>query len=139
MSLLYIWWDLPITDVCTAIEYIARCQQNERTYNSELQRLQRDSDIGREVQKENDMLKTEIQVMHQTLRRLDPNAPHVYGHFSSQLSHGASGPPPPQTNGASNGINLPPINGGAPGAAHGYGGPPPAAPMQGVEYGYNGR
>ena len=88
--------------------------------NVELSRLQRESDYGREAQKENDMLKTEVQVMHQHLRRLDPNAPHVYGHFTSQLSQGA----PTQTNGAP-GISLPPLN------------PPqqPAAAMQGVEYG----
>ncbi|KAK4560889.1 hypothetical protein LTR86_005469 [Recurvomyces mirabilis] len=106
-----------------AIEYIRSTQQHERNMNAELSRLQRESDYGREAQKENDMLKTEVQVMHQHLRRLDPNAPHVYGHFTSQLNQGA----PAQTNGAS-GISLPPLN------------PPqqPAAAMQGVEYGAYG-
>lgn len=103
-----------------------------------MQRLQRESEYGREAQKENDMLKTEVQVMHQTLRRLDPNALHVYGHFTSQLSQQQQqqqNPSQPQTNG----ISLPPLNppGSSHGGAGGYG-PPPSAPgaMQGVEYGY---
>ena len=91
------------------------------------------------------MLKTEVQVMHQHLRRLDPGAPHVYGHFTSQLNQ----PQSQQTNGASSGISLPPLNppNGAGHHAVGgghhsgqYGGAierlPPAAAMQGVEYGY---
>lgn len=76
------------------------------------------------------MLRTEVQVMHQHLRRLDPQAPHVYGHFTAQLNQqqGAA----PQTNGTS----LPPLSTGA-GAPSGFSGmPPPGAAMQGVEYGY---
>lgn len=118
-----------------AIEYIRNTQQHERTLNAELQRLQRDSDYAREAHKENEMLKTEVQVMQQHLRRLDPNAPHVYGHFTSQLNQ----PNGPQTNGAS-GISLPPLNPGqGPGVPYNGVGPPAAA-MQGVEYGgYGGR
>lgn len=75
------------------------------------------------------MLKTEFQVMHQHLRRLDPNAPHVYGQFTSQLSQ-----PAPQTNGAS-GISLPPLNAGQAAPQPSFAGVPPAATgMQGVEY-----
>lgn len=85
------------------------------------------------------MLKTEVQVMHQHLRRLDPNAPHVYGHFTSQLNQQSQG----QQNGGSAGIALPPLNsasgsapgGPAPPAFSGSGTAPPAA-MQGVEYGF---
>lgn len=96
--------------------------------HAEVTRLQRDADYARDAHKENEMLKTEMQVMHQHLRRLDPNGPHVYGHFTSQLN----GPPAAQTNGTS-GISLPPLNpGGQPPAPFGA---PPAA-MQGVEYGF---
>lgn len=77
------------------------------------------------------MLKTEVQVMHQHLRRLDPNAPHVYGHFTSQLSQQQS---QAQSNG-NPGISLPPLNAPGGGQAPPFGGAPTAA-MQGVEYGY---
>jgi len=120
-----------------AIDYIRSTQHNERNLTAELQRLQRDSEYGREAHKENEMLKTEVQVMHQALRRLDPNAPHVYGHFTGQLTQAT------QANGANPGINLPPLNGAGPGPApHNFGGmppPPPVAAMQGVEYSYSGR
>ena len=121
-------------NLSTAIEYIDRTQHNERQLQSDVQRLQRDSDYARESHKENEMLKTEVQVMHQALRRLDPNAPHVYGHFTSQLSQGVA----PHTN-SGPAISLPPINSQGH-AAPFSGGPPQAAAMQGVEYsGYGGR
>ncbi|KAK3068704.1 hypothetical protein LTR53_013512 [Teratosphaeriaceae sp. CCFEE 6253] len=117
-----------------AIEYLRLVQLNERSLNEQLQRQQRDIDYGRDALKENEMLKTEIQVMHQHLRREHPNAPHVYGHFTSQLNQSAG----PQTNGNAS-IALPPLNPG-PGQSAYNGGPPPAAAMQGVEYGgYGGR
>nr|POF12980.1 protein esc1 [Quercus suber] len=87
-------------------------------------------DYTRDSIKENEMLKTEIQVMHQNLRRLDPNAPHVYGHLTSQLQHGSSGG---QSNGTSN-IALPPLAPTQPPPPVPFNGGPPA-PMQGVEYG----
>lgn len=114
-------------NLCSAIEYIRTTQHNERSLHNEVQRLQRDAEFSREAHKENEMLKTEVQVMHQHLRRLDPNAPHVYGHFTSQLSQQHT---PGQLNGNS-GMSLPPL-----GAAQGGGQNAPAAPMQGVEYGY---
>ncbi|KAF2769533.1 hypothetical protein EJ03DRAFT_272173 [Teratosphaeria nubilosa] len=107
-----------------AIEYIRTTQHQERQLHAEVQRLQRDSEYGREARKENEMLKTEVQVMHQHLRRLDPNAPHVYGHFTSQLSAQSGS----QTNGNSS-ISLPPLNPGQSSAAFS------GAAMQGVEYG----
>jgi hypothetical protein len=85
------------------------------------------------------MLKTEVQVMHQHLRRLDPNNTHVYGQFTNQLNNHAQPPAGPQTNG-NGGISLPPIN--PPGSSNGhggFGGGAPGAAMQGVEYGYGGR
>lgn len=134
-----------MTDKQPAIEYIRSTQLQERQLHGEVQRLQRDSEYGREAQKENDMLRTEIQVMHQHLRRLDPNAPHVYGHFTGSLSSQNS--QPPQTNGTGSAISLPPINhatgnGAGPTSAPAFAAPqPPSAPgaMQGVEYGYGGR
>lgn len=120
-----------------AIEYIRSTQHTERQLANEVQRLQRDVDYGRDAHKENELLKTEVQVMHQTLKRLDPNAPHVYGHFTSQLS---------QPNGSS-GISLPPLNPPGSSGRHEYGSSHASAPsasqqqqqpaaMQGVEYGY---
>lgn len=120
-----------------AIDYIRSTQSSERSMHNELQRLQRDSEYAREAHKENEMLKTEIQVMHQHLRRLDGNATHVYGHFTSQLNQQTH----PQSNGGPGSISLPPL---APGPSStslqpnfGANVPlaPPPAPMQGVEYG----
>ena len=116
-----------------AIEYIRQQQQHERQLVTDVQRLQSEREYAREAVKENDLLKTEVQVMHQALKRLNPGDNHVYGQFTQQLQHQN------QPNG-SNGLNLPPIN--PPGSRHessGFGGAggPPAA-MQGVEYGNYG-
>lgn len=118
----------------------------ERQLHNDVQRLQRESDVAREAHRENDMLKTEIQVMHQHLRRLDPPAPHVYGHFTQQLSQqagqGQQQPQQtPQQNGTPGGMSLPPLGAGPPNGATAqqpgsYGGVAPPAAMQGVEYGY---
>ena len=59
--------------------------QNEARLQHEHSILRKDLDYAREVQKENEALKTEVQVMQQHLRRLDPNNTHVYGQFT-QLS-----------------------------------------------------
>lgn len=119
------------TDRLAAIEYIRSTQHNERNLHAEVQRLQRDSDYGREAHKENDMLKTEVQVMHQHLRRLDPQAPHVYGHFTSQLSQQQS---QTQSNGAPS-ISLPPLNPGqSNGQSHAPFGQARPGEMQGVEF-----
>lgn len=115
-----------------AIDYIKNTQHTERSLHTEVTRLQRDSEYARDAHKELEMLKTEIQVMHQHLRRLDASAPHVYGHFTSQLQNQA-----PQPNGTSGSISLPPLNTAPPPssysnniASHG-----PSGAMQGVEYG----
>ncbi|CAK1354415.1 Protein esc1 [Cercospora beticola] len=123
-----------------AIEYIRSQQHNERNLHAEVQRLQRDNEFGREVHKENEMLKTEVQVMREHLRRLEPNAPHIYGAFTSQLNQ-ISQQQQPQGNGAP-GIALPPLNtaqnvGQAPAPFNGA--PGGSAAMQGVEYGTYGR
>lgn len=121
-----------------AIDYIRAAQHAERQLASEVQRLQREADYARESHKENEMLKTEVQVMHQHLRRLEPHVTHAYGHFTNQLSQAQQG----SQGNAPGGISLPPL------ANQGPSGPPfggaqnsaPAAAMQGVEYGgYGGR
>jgi hypothetical protein len=123
------------TDNSLAIDYIRSTQHAERSMSADLQRLQRECDYGREREKENDMLRTELSVMHQAMRRLDPSAPHIFGHFTQQLSQSSG----PQVNGAS-GISLPPLVSGQGPPASYNGGPPPVAAMQGVEYGgYGGR
>lgn len=127
-----------------AIEYIRQTQHTERALQHELQRLQRDADYAREAHKENEMLKTEIQVMHQHLRRLDGNATHVYGHFTQQLNAAApqQGAPPQAPSQQANGsISLPPLGQGGPssGAQGPANGAPGPAAMQGVEYGGYGR
>lgn len=120
------------TDPVPAIDYIRAAQQDSRQLHQEVTRLQRDADYTRDSIKENEMLKTEIQVMHQHLRRLDPNAPHVYGHLTSQLQQAAPGG---QSNGASN-ISLPPLAPTQPPPPVPFSSvPPAAAAMQGVEYG----
>lgn len=138
-----------------AIEHIQATQHNERHLANELSRLQHDSEYARDAQKENDILKTELQVMHQAMTRMDPNAPHVYGHFTNHLSQTQQQQQPsaPQTNGSAGpggagaGVSLPPLNptnshGSAHGGPSGPGsafGAPPAGAMQGVEYGYGSR
>ncbi|EME88923.1 uncharacterized protein MYCFIDRAFT_86140 [Pseudocercospora fijiensis CIRAD86] len=114
-----------------AIDYIRSVQHNERQLHAEVQRLQRDTEYGREAHKENEMLKTEVQVMQQHLRRLQPDNPHIYGHFTSQLSQQQS---QGQTNGSS-GISLPPLNTAQGGGPTPFNGVAPSAPMEGVAYG----
>jgi hypothetical protein len=108
----------------------------------EVSLLRKDIDYSRETQKENDMLKTEVQVMHQHLRRLDPNNTHIYGQFTNQLNQPgtAQAPQPPQPNGNS-GISLPPLNppSSSNGQHPGFGASGPGGAMQGVEYGFGGR
>lgn len=122
-----------------AIDHIRNTQHTERHLGNEVARLQREVEYSREAQKENELLKTEVQVMYQTLKRLDANAPHVYGHFTNQLSQPNGGP--------SSGISLPPLNppGSSAGRQHEYAPHPqhPSQPsqtggaaMQGVEYAY---
>src|ERR1700761_3487590 len=112
--------------ILLAIDYIRSSQHQEQRLQQELIRLQRDTDYSRDAQKENELLKTEMSVMHQNLRRLDPSNPHIYGQYTSHLS-GAQQPQAPQTNGTS-GISLPPLNStGSSGGHSGYAnGPPPA-------------
>ncbi|EGP91464.1 unnamed protein product [Zymoseptoria tritici ST99CH_1A5] len=116
-----------------AIEYIRTTQHQERNLHAEIQRLQRETEYSREAHKENEELKTEVQVMYQHLRRLDPNATHMYGRLSQQLSQQQG---QLQTNGNPN-ISLPPLNTASGASQSGSFGGAPGAPMQGVEYNYS--
>ncbi|KAL1305704.1 hypothetical protein AAFC00_007294 [Neodothiora populina] len=126
-----------------AIEYIRTNQMQERNLHGEMTRLRADADFARESLKENDSLRTEIQVMHERLRRLDPAGQHIYGQYTSRLAQ-------QQTQQQSNGAHpapyaLPPMNSAPPPPQHqqppqhyGQIQPPPGA-MQGVEYGASQR
>ncbi len=134
-----------LTQDCVAIDHIKTTQQNEMRLQHELNQLRRDSEFTRDTAKENELLKTEIQIMQQHLRRLEPNNAHVYGTYSHSITNQGPAAHPPQTNGTS-GISLPPLNpSGSSNGQHanqhsGFGGSAPAAAMQGVEYnGYNAR
>lgn len=59
---------------------------NERNLHNEMTRLRADSEYARESHKENEMLQTEISVMHERLRRLDPTGSHIYGQYTSRLA-----------------------------------------------------
>lgn len=124
----------PLTLYLPAIDHIRSSQQQEHRLQHEVNRLRADVDYARDTQKENEMLKSEVQVMHEHLRRLDPNGTHVYGQFSSRINQGQD--QSRQPNGSS-GISLPPLN--PPNSSNSqhppYGSSGPGA-MQGVEYGY---
>jgi len=125
--------------------------------SSDFARLQHEYDYNRDAIKENELLKTEVQVMHSALRRLDPGAPHVYGHYTGVLSSRERETREVEERqrdrerdqDRERGIRLPPIapsngtggrresvnfvgNGNGPAAG-------PGAAMQGVEYGYPAR
>ena len=136
-----------LTQQLPAIDHIRNASQHEHRLGLENSRLRSDIDFARDATKENEILKTEIQVMHQHLRRLEPGNTHIYGSFSNQLNQSQGQPPGPsqQPNGSS-GISLPPLNPSASSGSQQHapygGGPPGAGPpgaMQGVEYGYGSR
>jgi len=91
-------------------------------------RVRNEAEYARECHKENEQLRTEICVMHERLRRLDPSMPHIYGQYTSQLTQQQS-----QANGQPAQMALPPMNRPAPQSQYA----PMQAPgaMQGVEYG----
>ncbi|KAJ9627126.1 hypothetical protein H2203_003587 [Taxawa tesnikishii (nom. ined.)] len=111
-----------------AIDYIRQSQINERSLQNEVGRLRQESEFARDSAKENELLRTEILVMHERLRRLEPNNPHMYGQYTSQLTQNqaqANGQPPP--------FSLPPMNSVAP--QQQFNSMAPSVAMQGVEYG----
>jgi len=96
--------------------------------HNELMRARNDAEYAREYHKENEQLRTEICVMHERLRRYEPNMPHVYGQYTSQLTQQQT-----QANGQPTQMALPPMNHHAPQSQ--YASMPAPGAMQGVEYG----
>lgn len=114
----------------------------EHNVRAEMQRLRQDADFARESHKENKLLQTEIEVMQERLRRLDPTSQHIYGQHTARLAQ-------QQTQQQSNGqhaapYSLPPMNSAPPqpqqqSHQQHYPQMPPPGAMQGVEYGANQR
>lgn len=101
---------------------------NERSLHGEVSRLRQESEYARESQKENELLRTEVHVMHERMRRLDPSQPHIYGQYTSQLAQQS------HANGQPAQMSLPPMS-TAVQQPQQYNAMPPPAQMQGVEYG----
>lgn len=100
----------------------------ERSLHGELTRLRQEAEYARESHKENELLRTEVHVMHERLRRLDPSQPHIYGQYTSQLAQ-----QPMHVNGQPTQMSLPPMSTAV--SQQQYNAMPPPAQMQGVEYG----
>jgi hypothetical protein len=115
---------MSIADIVAAIDYIKTSQAQERQMLNELHRLRDASEYAREAGVENKNLHTEIAVMQERLRLVEPGHPHVYGAYTAQLSQSYplpsmnAAPPPPQ-----------PYNGSGTSSQG----------MQGVEYGNGSR
>ncbi|PNS18506.1 Protein esc1 [Sphaceloma murrayae] len=123
-----------------AIDYIRSTREQEHRLHDEVQHLRRDVEYARELQKENEQLRTEMCVMHERLRRQDPNTTHIYGAYTSHLTQQQGQPPAQQQQQQQHQHQhqqhlsaLPPMHGAHPHPPH-----PTYAPqsgsMQGVEY-----
>ena len=114
----------------TAIDHLRNQQVQERAMHAELHRLRSNEELARDSHKENELLRTEICVMHERLRRLDPSTPHIYGQYTSQLTQHqsqANGQAPPH-------MGLPPVSSHMAPSHYNQMPPPPSSAMQGVEY-----
>ncbi|KAF2152982.1 hypothetical protein K461DRAFT_285887 [Myriangium duriaei CBS 260.36] len=123
-----------------AIDYIRGSRDQERAFHEEIARLRGDLEYARDLHKDNEALRTEICVMHERLRRMEPATPHIYGAYTSQLSQQTQpgGQPPQQHHGHHVG-SLSTMGGShshQPHHAHAgpYSSISQSAPMQGVEY-----
>ncbi|KAF4551013.1 Helix-loop-helix DNA-binding domain-containing protein 2 [Elsinoe fawcettii] len=114
-----------------AIDYIRSTRDQERHLHDEVQRLRRDVEYARELQKENEQLRTEVCVMQERLRRVEPNNPHIYGAYTSHLTQQQSQPNGQQQQHIS---ALPPVLPSHQHQQHPHAYAGHAAPMQGVEY-----
>lgn len=74
-----------------AIDYIKTNQEQAAGLQNEMHRLQATAEYAREAHKEIESLRTEVYTMVERLQRLEPNAPHIYGKFTSELSQQAQG------------------------------------------------
>ncbi|CAD0019730.1 unnamed protein product [Aureobasidium pullulans] len=98
----------------------------------EVNRLREVSDYYRDAQATIDNLQTEISVMAERLRALEPNNPQIYGAYTSKMSQANA---QAYANGQPRQFSLPSMNAGPPPSQH-YNAPGTAPQgMQGVEYG----
>lgn len=69
-----------------AIDHLRSARDQERALMEEVQRLRGDLEYARDLHKENEQLRTEVCVMHERLRRLEPSTPQIYGAYTASLS-----------------------------------------------------
>ncbi|KAF3001549.1 hypothetical protein E8E13_009677 [Curvularia kusanoi] len=118
-----------------SIEYIKNLGRAHDAARAENARLRPEADYSRRAQEENELLKNELTAMWTTLRRLDPNNPHIYGSMTGMLAQ-QQGNTPASTNNV-----LPPLQqqqqqpqAQPPPQQPQWNAPTPTA-MQGVEFG----
>jgi hypothetical protein len=115
-----------------AIDYIKTAQAQERQVLSELHRLRDASEYARDAGVDIKNLQTEIAVMQERLRLVEPGNPHVYGAHSSHLSQLQA---QAQANGQPHQYTLPSMNSAPPPPQPYNGSGTTSQGMQGVEYG----
>lgn len=91
------------TNSLEAIEYIKNLGRAHEAARTENARLRPEADYSRRAQEENELLKNELTAMWTSLRRLDPNNPHIYGSITGMLAQ-QQGNAPASTNNV-----LPPL------------------------------
>ncbi|KAJ4406705.1 hypothetical protein N0V91_004395 [Didymella pomorum] len=118
-----------------SIEYIRNLGRAHEAARAENARLRPEADFSRRAQEENELLKNELTAMWNSLRRVDPGNPHVYGQMSQILAQQQGNTPAPTNN------VLPPLQQQQqqsqpqpPSQQAQWGAPAPTA-MQGVEFG----
>ena len=99
---------------------------------NELHRLRDASDYARDAGVKVENLHTEIAVMQERLRLLEPNNPHIYGAYTSQISQAHA---QAQANGQPRQYSLPSMNAAPPPPQPYNGSGGSSGGMQGVEYG----
>jgi hypothetical protein len=116
-----------LTNPLTAIEYIKNLGRAHEAARAENARLRPDAEFCRRAQEENELLRNELLSVWQHLRRVEPNAPHVYGSMTGLLAQQHA-----QTPSAPN--ILPPLQQQQQAQPPQWAAPAPTA-MQGVEFG----
>jgi hypothetical protein len=86
-----------------SIEYIKNLGRAHDAARAENARLRPEADFCRRAQEESELLKSELTAMWTTLRRIDPNSPHIYGSMTGMLAQ-QQGNTPASTNNV-----LPPL------------------------------
>jgi hypothetical protein len=110
-----------------SIEYIKNLGRAHEAARAENARLRPDAEFCRRAQEENELLRNELLSVWQHLRRVEPNAPHVYGSMTGLLAQQHA-----QTPSAPN--ILPPLQQQQQAQPPQWAAPAPTA-MQGVEFG----